>query len=392
MGRQPVSVTELNAAFGGLPLPDPGHESVRLTDAVGRACARELIAPYPLPPVPSADLDGFAVASAVAGADYRVTGHSLPGDAPAPAPGAHEAVMVMTGAPLPEACSLLIPREQVTEHGDRIHIDNDQARLPVPRGGRIPEGTRLARAGDRLTPNHINQFARFGIGRVPVTARPLVAVLPTGSELTPLPNRDTPAPFAHYDGNAHLLAALTRAAGGDPGIQPPVDDRVDDMVAALRACGAPLIVTTGGTAMGARDLTAVAIAEAGFEVVVSGLAARPGQRLSVAAKDGQVIVSLPGSPGAIEPLFQVAVAPLVRRMGGHTAWESRWFHAALSAPITAAGELTLLSRAHLEVAAGTVQVTPDPTGNDGLVLLPPGDARIKAGTLLQVLPLPGWPN
>lgn len=360
-------------------LPTPGitHTDVPADEALGRVLASPLAAPFDLPPTTVSPVDGFTLSAPLTDHPYRIVAESVPGSEIPDPPGTDETIFVMTGGPLPHGCTGIIPREQAEEQGNRVTLTGSP-KPPVPPGTRMAKGAPLAEVGTRLRPAHLARIADFGIWRVPVVARPSVNLLAIGSELG-APGTD------HHDGNTPHLAALVRLAGGAPATRPPAADDISAIGAALQGCQGDLIITTGGTAKGRFDLTARAVADAGFSWVINGLAMRPGQTTRVARNDRQVLISLPGSPGAISPLFTVLVKPILTRLAGETG-TAAWWRGTLSQPYDRPRPEALLSHAEIALVDGTVRVTPVRGDGNGLVLLPRGNDPLGTDTPLPVLP------
>ncbi len=360
-----------------LPAPDITHTDVPGDEALGRVLAAPLSAPFDLPPTAVSPVDGYTLSAPPDDQPRRVVGESVPGGDIPPSPGSDETVFVMTGGQVPDRCIGIIPREQAREAADGVTLRGKPV-PPVPPGARMARGTPLAEVGTRLRPAHLARIADFGIWRVPVVERPQVDLLAIGSELER--NHDT-----HHDGNTPHLAALVRLAGGAPATRPPAADDRSAIREALESCRGSLIITTGGTARGRFDLTAQAILDAGFSWVIDGLALRPGQTTRVARNDRQVLVSLPGSPGAIAPLFTVLVKPMLARLAGERG-TTDWWRGTLNRPYDRPRPEPLLSHAEIALVDGTVRVTPVRGDGNGLVLLPQGDGPIDTHTPLPVLP------
>jgi len=107
--------------------------------------------------------------------------------------------------------------------------------------------------------------------------------------------------------------------GGIPTVHAIVSDNKDLLAAALAEGAAyDLIVTTGGSSVGKRDLIAEVLEKAG-EVLVHGVAIKPGKpvALGLVRHDDKKtpIVCLPGYPAACAVDSMVFVDPAVRMLG-----------------------------------------------------------------------------
>src|SRR5439155_11417274 len=121
-----------------------------------------------------------------------------------------------------------------------------------------------------------------------VFAKPRVAILSTGNEV--VEPGHTLAPGQIFDVNRFTLGAVVSAHGGIAEPRRAADDTIDALVAALDACAAAdLIVFSGGSSVGERDLVVDAIAARG-EMIFHGIAVRPGKPTAFAR------VFTPGAP------------------------------------------------------------------------------------------------
>ncbi|MFQ5509823.1 MAG: molybdopterin-binding protein [Leptospirillia bacterium] len=378
-----------------LPPPAPRTERITLSDARSdinaRLCAGRILAPHPLPPHPISRVDGFAVTGTKPGepqpeTDLTVTRRVHPGD-PVPEPvQAGTAVALMTGAPLPPGCSGVIPVEHCTEADGRVRIIKPHEVPPIEAGSRAAEGTVLIDTGEPVLPARMARLAEFGITELDVFALPVVDLIATGSELG-----DPNAPH-HFDSNSMHLAALTRQAGGQARTHAPAADDPEVIANALGKLDGDVTVITGGTSAGRRDYTSDAISWAGFDGVIEGLNLRPGQTVRVALKGARILVSLPGSPGAIAPLFALLVGPLLARAGGAAAPGPAWHSARLSETVSETRPVDLLTDVRLTLRNGIIEATPCRDNPEGFLLIPKGKKPVAAGTVLPLLmvrmPLP----
>ena len=137
----------------------------------------------------------------------------------------------------------------------------------------------------------------MGHADVPVRLRPKVAILATGDELVPPGTR--PGPDQIIASNGLGIAALTRAAGGEPidlGIARDV--RADIEAAAARAgdIGADVLVTVGGASVGEHDLVRSALEARGMALDFWKIAMRPGKPLMFGRLGRMRVLGLPGNP------------------------------------------------------------------------------------------------
>ena len=124
--------------------------------------------------------------------------------------------------------------------------------------------------------------------------RPKVAVLSTGDELTAPGGALAPARV--YDSNGAIIAAAVAEAGGEPvpfGALPTTRRRSSGDARGARGCD--IVVLSGGTSKGAGDLSHRIVAKLG-DILVHGVALKPGKPLCLAVVAGKPLVVLPGFP------------------------------------------------------------------------------------------------
>jgi len=161
-------------------------------------------------------------------------------------------------------------------------------------------------------------------------------VLSTGDEL--VAPGGVLAPARVYDSNGAMIAAAVVEAGGEPvafGAFP--DDEVAlelAMRTALEACD--IVVLSGGTSKGTGDLSHRIVAKLG-EILVHGVALKPGKPLCLAVIDGKPLAVLPGFPTSAIFTFHAFVAPVIRARAGLPAEAARTIEA--DVPVRIASEL-----------------------------------------------------
>lgn len=435
--RERISVDEALAAV----MADAralSAERVALADALGRVLAEEVRAAADLPPWANAAMDGYAVrardaAPAEPGAPVRlrVVGEALAGGRWSGTLGAGEAVRIATGAPIPAGADAVV-RVEDTEGDDpgAVVVRDGRDARPAdlagggarrnvrPAGEDLRAGAVAARAGTPVTPGVVGLLAAAGRAAVDVARRPRVAVIATGDELVDV--RDLATSGANsasiVNSNAPTLAALVRAAGGEPvelGVARDTPEGVRERFEEARRAGCDLVLTTGGVSVGPRDLVRPAVEALGGAIDFWRVRMRPGGPLAFGALPGAASggvppnaapalpwFGLPGNPVSTAVTFALFVRPLLRAMAGDRRPHRRLLRAALAEPVRAAAPVPHFLRATLETdddGALRARLT-GPQGSGLLTSMATADAllvvggaapELPAGAAARVLPLGG---
>ena len=259
-------------------------ERVSLREAAGRVAAEDVTARADVPPFDRAAMDGYAVvaidtreATTTSPRSLRRTGVTFAGHAPHAGIAAGECVEIATGAPLPPGADAVVMVERTTREGGRVLV-REPARPGQHVGRRandLAAGDAVVSRGDWLSPARVGALAAAGVPDVLVFARPLVALASTGDELV-LPGQPLGEGRIH-DVNRFTLPAVIGAHGADTRLLPTVGDSAGAVHAALDAAGgADLVVFTGGSSVGDRDLVALVVAERG-DILFHGVSMKPGK-------------------------------------------------------------------------------------------------------------------
>jgi molybdopterin molybdotransferase len=301
--------------------PHDRTDPLPVSRADGRALAAPLAAARDVPGYDRAAVDGWAVRAAdTFGASDRaleavdVLADGTPEGADRVVPGA--AARVHTGSPLPDGADAVV----MIEHAERVGgaLDVFRALGPGenvgPRGEDVEEGQHLYDAGHRLRPSDLGLLTAAGHTNVEVTARPTVGVVPTGEELV-RPGID-PDPGEVTETNALTVAGLVSRWGGVPTHRNPVTDDASALRAAIqRDLHRDVVVTTGGSSVGERDLVPDVVDDMG-EVLVHGVALKPGHPVALGVVEETPVLALPGYPVACIVNAVQFLRPVLKRVGG----------------------------------------------------------------------------
>ncbi|MFJ8011853.1 molybdopterin molybdotransferase MoeA [Streptomyces sp. NPDC096339] len=294
---------------------------VPLADALGEVLAAPLDALTDLPSFDTSAMDGWAVAGP---GPWTVRGGAdvLAGtDRPEPLADG-EAVRIATGARIPADATAVIRSEHSRESGSQLFAERTvvTGQDIRPRGQECRSGDLLLPAGSLVTPAVLGLAAAAGYDELTTRPRPRVEILVLGDELLTegLPHdgliRDALSPMlGPWLSRLGAEVVATRRLGDDPA-------GVEALLKAVTTSTADLIVTTGGTASGPVDHVHPVLERAGAELLVDGVAVRPGHPMLLARigdrADGRHLVGLPGNPlAAVSGLLTLA-EPLLRALAG----------------------------------------------------------------------------
>ncbi len=381
----------------GLWRPLPAEE-VPLQRALGRVTAGPIWARISAPHYHASAMDGYAVrARDTLGATETAPVILQEGD---PASAERPAQPVNTGQPLPDWADAVIMIEHVQPlGGGRLEIRASVAPWAHvrPMGEDMVATELVLPANHVLRPVDLGAIAGCGHTSVRVRRRPLVAILPTGSELVRPGDALKPGSVIEY--NSIVLGAQVESWGGRVLRLEPVSDdfaRIRTAVADAASNRATLILINAGSSAGSEDHTAAVIRSLG-EVLVHGIAVRPGHPvvMGLVHSGDQTVPALgvPGYPVSAALTGEIFVRPLL----------DRWLGRATEPPLTIQGELTrkVLSPTgddeYMRVTAGRVgdRVLVTPLGRgagvisslvraDGIVRIPRFSEGHDAGDTVTV--------
>ena len=366
--------------------------SLPLADAAGTTLAADVAALTALPAFDTATMDGWCVCG---GPPWRIVGEVLAGGSPG-ALGPGEAVVIATGARLPDGARAVVRREHASTDG--VLVVPGPAATWEPgrdvrlRGEEAGEGDVLLTAGSAVTPPVLGLAAAAGHDRLTVHPRPSVDVLVLGDELL---DQGPSSDGRVRDALGPQIPGWVDAAGGVLTSIVRVADRLDATVDALRASRADLVVTTGGTARGPVDQVHPALRAVGARLLVDQVAVRPGHPMLLAdLGDERLLVGLPGNPLAAAVGFSSLATPALRGARGRP--DEPLTLGRLTSSLLAPPDAHRLVPVRVDRDGVTVTLSPLPhhgpamlrglTQADALAVAPPGGAERGDDVALVALP------
>ncbi len=362
-----LTVEEAQARILALASPlEP--ENIPFPEAFGRFLSEDIAAIRDQPAAALSAMDGYAIRFDDLPGPWTIAGEVPAGAAAPRALGAGEAMRIFTGALLPGGADTVVLQEEVTSKGASLKLTGEgpgtRGRHVRERGGDFAAGTRLLRAGMRLTAGAIAAAIMAGAPAAPVRRRPRVAILTTGNELVPPGHPLGPGQIP--DSNGAMLAAMLGGEAAAVGL--PLHARDDRAVIASvlseLARRHDVIVTVGGASVGEHDHIQGALLDAGGAVDFWKVAMRPGKPLLAGTIGSTALIGLPGNPASAFVTATLFLLPLIRHLAGAYAPLPTLRQAPLAAPLAAGGQ----RRDYLRARLGPEGLTPFASQDSGQTL------------------------
>lgn len=297
-------------------------EEVPLLEALGRIIAKDIPATGSLPHFTKSTVDGLAVqardtfgASESMPALIQNKGEVRMGQVPTDSIEMGEGYLIPTGGMLPPGSNAVVMIEHIEDFGDGLY----GVTKPVAPGENLIEIGEDLQTGEvilerytRIRAQEIGLLASQGIMLVPVIPRWRVGILSTGDEI--VPPEVEPKAAQSRDINGYTLFGQTVETGNIARYYGIVPDNSDKMRQSLELMlkENDLVLLSGGSSVGTRDLSAQLIAELGKPgILFHGLAIRPGKPTIGGVIEGKVILGLPGHPASAMVVFETIVQPLL---------------------------------------------------------------------------------
>ena len=376
-----------------------GGESLPLSQAAGRVLAVSVHVADSFPPFARAAMDGFAIRGAETlgacrstPARFRVLGESRPGVGFDGRIGPGDAVLIMTGAPMPDGGDCVVKVESATLVADIVEVNE-----PTPPGrhvGRIgedlPEGLVIFRAGRRLRPQDLGVLSAMGRAEINVVKRPRVTIIVTGAEL--LPPGTPPSGFRIPDMNSVMLAPLIERDGGIATILGPFPDQRAILRSTLREASksSDIVLVSGGSSTGPEDHAPSLVGELGT-LDVHGVALRPAGPTGLGWIGGTPVVLLPGNPVSCLCAYDFFGGRIVRQLAGRDRhWPYRQVDRPLATRLASVPGRVDYTRVYLDetgvepLATSGASILSSTSRADGFVVVPSDSEGYPAGAVVTV--------
>ncbi|MCK5070850.1 MAG: molybdopterin biosynthesis protein [Desulfocapsa sp.] len=361
-------------------------EEMAVEQALGQITGAPVFAAHSSPAYNAAAMDGIAVhfadlASASDAAPVRL--------------GADRFTAVNTGNNLPQEFDAVVMIEDVH------YTSEDEVELAIPAtpwqhvrtiGEDIVATELILPEGHVIRPIDQGAMLATGVTSISVKKVPQVLVIPTGSELIQ-PGTD-PAPGQIIEFNSRILAGYLNEWGAQATGAKPVSDDKEKLRAAISNAAKEndIVIMNAGASAGTRDYTSTVLAELG-EVIVHGVAIKPGKPVILAIVDNTPVIGLPGYPVSAILTMRLFVYEMISSFMNTKTPEAQWASARMSRPMHSAMGVDEFVRITLGQVGEELMATPAGKGAgavmslvraDGILTLKAGAEGVGAGEKVDI--------
>lgn len=226
--------------------------------------------------------------------------------------------IIDTGDPVKSPFDAVIMAEDVMETGEGMvtitkSVPGWQHVRPI--GEDIAEGEMLLPSHHTIRPVDIGVLLAGGILNLETFKKPRVSIIPTGTEII-MPH-ENPKEGDIIDSNSGMFAAMVTESGGVPhrcSIVPDDYHKIKETVL-QETERSDMVIINAGSSAGTEDYTVHVLREIG-QVIVHGVAMKPGKPVILAIVQGKPVIGLPGYPVSAYLAFENFAEPVLRIMAG----------------------------------------------------------------------------
>lgn len=327
------------------PIVKTKSEVISVTDSLGRITETAVFAKYCSPLFNAAAMDGIAV-------DSDITKGASEAN-PIVLKQGEDFVVVDTGDPIKSPCDAVIMAEDLIELNDgSLKIVEPAApwQHVRPIGEDIVAGEMIIPSRHKIRPIDIGVLLAGGITEISVIKQPTMAIFPTGTEI--IEPTQKPKEGDIIESNSRMFEAMAKQNGAIPTRFAPIADDYDKLKAAIDKAvdSFDMVIVNAGSSAGTEDFTVHILRELG-QVLVHGVAIKPGKPVILAIVKGKPVIGLPGYPVSAYINFENFVIPVLSLMNGEMKTKNNMVQAAISKRLVS----SLKHKEYVRVKVGKVE-------------------------------------
>lgn len=288
-------------------------EEISIWEAHKRVLAEDIMAFHDSPPFDKSAMDGFALiaentfgASNSAPKELKIVDAIGAGDFSSKKVNENEAIVIATGAPIPEGANAVLMKEYTTTEGDDLTIYSQvtPGENVSPKSEDIEKGQKILDKNTFIRYQELGLIASAGYDKVKVYKKPRVKLIITGNELVE-PTKEEIDKAKIINSNQFTIKAMVEDSGAVCDIG-HAGDSFDEVKQAISDATEDydVIMTTGGTAISKGDVVLDVVDDLG-EILFHGVAIRPGKPAGAGIVNGKMIFTFSGQPVAAMSQFDM---------------------------------------------------------------------------------------
>ena len=301
-------------------------EEIPIYDAHKRVLAEDIIAFHDSPPFDKSAMDGFALiaqdtfgAGQSAPKQFKIIDAIGAGDFSSKTVSQNEAIVIATGAPIPDGANAVLMKEYTTTDGDDLTIYSQvtPGENVSPKSEDIEKGQKILDKNTFIRYQELGLVASAGYDTVKVFRKPRVKIIITGNELVE-PTKEEIDKAKIINSNQFTIKAMVEDSGAICDIG-RAGDTFDEVREAILEASKDydVIMTTGGTAISKGDVVLDVVDDIG-EILFHGVAIRPGKPAGAGIVNDKIVFTFSGQPVAAMSQFDMFARKYLFEMQGRT--------------------------------------------------------------------------
>ena len=278
-------------------------ETRALSSLTSSQLAQNILADRDYPPIPRSMMDGIALHfDFLEQSEFKIENLSRAGFAQIQLLQKNSCVEIMTGAPVPLGCNLVIPYEELKIENGLARIIHSRTRKPFEfvhaQASDCMKSDLILSEGLELNGPRTGIAASMGYSQIQVQARPRVLVISTGDELVEI--TDSPKPFQLRKSNSFALQNSLKNFGFDQVDTHHLNDDLDSMIQHYQKYQSEYdyFIYSGGVSEGKFDFLPECWKALEIEQIFHKVSQKPGKPMWFGKdhKNQKLIFGLPGNP------------------------------------------------------------------------------------------------
>ena len=364
----------INETFNNITLK---NETIDISHGLGRVLSADIVSTMDVPHFDRSVADGYAVKlTDVQGASnaipgfLRIVGEVQMGKETIESLHQGETFYVPTGGMVPAGTEAMIMIEYTEKLGEKdlaIYTNAGANENMMRIGDDIRNGELVFSRGHLLRPQDIGVLSALGYQHIEVYKRPRLSIISTGDEI--IRPGTTPKPGEVIDINTPALAAVAKRLGAEViSTGYARDDREEIRSAVENGIeNGDMVILSGGSSMGEKDYTVQVIDGLG-QVLLHGLAVKPGKPTILGTVSQKPVIGLPGQPAAAIMVLMIVLQEFMKLYYGQDVFKYQTVQGMLMENVHAAPGRRTFQTVSISKTENGIEVRPS-HGKSGMITL-----------------------